>query len=115
ARRMEPQSAEDAVQEIFLDVWKCAGSYDPGRAAESTFVATIARRRLIDRRRRAGRVPAVVDLAGHADGLIARGDGVERQAPLADETAAAKAALAELRPEQRAVLEMLLLDGKTYA
>jgi RNA polymerase sigma-70 factor (ECF subfamily) len=41
--------AEDAVQEIFLDVWKNAGRFDPTQSSETTFVAMIARRRLIDR------------------------------------------------------------------
>ena len=44
--------AEDAVQEIFLDLWKHAGRFDPNVAAEATYVAMIARRRLIDRVRK---------------------------------------------------------------
>ena len=43
--------AEDAVQEVFLAVWESAGRFDPGKGSEVTFVATIARRKLIDRRR----------------------------------------------------------------
>ncbi len=45
--------AEDAVQEIFTDVWRSAGRFDPNQGSEKVFVATIARRRLIDRMRRA--------------------------------------------------------------
>ena len=44
--------AEDAVQEVFLDVWKSAARFDAKRASEKTFVAMIARRRLIDLLRR---------------------------------------------------------------
>lgn len=48
--------AEDLVQEILLEVWRNAGRYDSTRSSEATFVAVIARRRLIDRfRRRAAR------------------------------------------------------------
>ena len=43
ARRFEPGDAEDAVQEIFLDIWRSAASYDPARGSEATFVATITR------------------------------------------------------------------------
>ena len=43
--------AEDAVQEVFLAVWESAGRFDPEKGSEVTFVATIARRKLIDRRR----------------------------------------------------------------
>ena len=57
ARRLAPtaQDAEDAVQEIFLDVWRNAGRFDPEIGSEATFIATIARRRLLDQRRRASR------------------------------------------------------------
>ena len=40
--------AEDAVQEIFLALWKYAGRFDANKGSEITFIATIARRRLID-------------------------------------------------------------------
>src|SRR5678816_3425476 len=54
ARRFSSNSAdaEDATQEIFLDLWRSAARFDPIAASETTFVALIARRRLIDRRRR---------------------------------------------------------------
>lgn len=52
-RQLRTESeAEDAVQEIFLDVWRSAARFDASVASEVTFVAMIARRRLIDRRRR---------------------------------------------------------------
>ena len=40
--------AEDAVQEIFLALWQSANRFDPSKGSEITFIATIARRRLID-------------------------------------------------------------------
>ena len=51
ARRMlrNQDDAEDAVQEIFVDVWKNAGRFDEAQASETTFIAMIARRRIIDR------------------------------------------------------------------
>ena len=49
------EDAEDAVQEVFVELWKSAGRFDPARASDRGFVAMIARRRLIDRRRKAER------------------------------------------------------------
>ena len=45
ARRMLRNSddAEDAVQEIFVDIWKNAGRFDPSQSSETTFIAMIAR------------------------------------------------------------------------
>ncbi|MGQ0627244.1 MAG: RNA polymerase sigma factor [Phycisphaerales bacterium] len=44
--------AEDAVQEVFVRLWRTAGRYDPTRAALVTWVMLIARRYLVDRLRR---------------------------------------------------------------
>ncbi|HEX4451749.1 MAG TPA: sigma-70 family RNA polymerase sigma factor [Kofleriaceae bacterium] len=109
ARRFEPSDAEDAVQEIFLDIWRSAGGYDPARGSEATFVATITRRRLIDRRRMRARRPSATEQV--AD--------LELEAPNVppDTTAdAAKAAdaLGQLRPEQRRVLVLATAHGMSH-
>ncbi|QYU70068.1 sigma-70 family RNA polymerase sigma factor [Leptolyngbya sp. 15MV] len=44
--------AEDAVQEVFVRLWKTAHRYDPKRAALVTWVLLICRRHLVDRLRR---------------------------------------------------------------
>jgi len=54
--------AEDAVQEILVELWRHAGRFDSAVSAESTFVATVARRRLIDRYRRRARQPEATPL-----------------------------------------------------
>jgi RNA polymerase sigma-70 factor (ECF subfamily) len=52
--------AEDAVQEIFVDIWRSARRFDPSVASEATFITMIARRRIYDRLRRADRRPETV-------------------------------------------------------
>ncbi len=47
----DPSDAEDAAQEVFIELWRHAGRFDPAVASEATFVATVARRRLLDRAR----------------------------------------------------------------
>jgi RNA polymerase sigma-70 factor (ECF subfamily) len=44
--------AEDAVQEIFVRLWRTAHRYDPKRAALVTWVMLISRRHLVDKLRR---------------------------------------------------------------
>lgn len=44
--------AEDAVQEVFVRLWKTADRFDPSRAALVTWVLLITRRHLVDRMRR---------------------------------------------------------------
>lgn len=44
--------AEDAVQEVFVRLWRTAGRYDPKRAALVTWVMLLSRRHLVDKLRR---------------------------------------------------------------
>ena len=102
--------AEDAVQDVFIELWKNAGRYDPALASESTYVTMIARRRLIDRQRRAGRAPAVQPLPDEPPAAPAGGDRAE----IVDEAAKAAAVLGELRPDERRVIQMAVYQGLTH-
>lgn len=44
--------AEDAVQEVYVTVWRRARTFDPARAAAMTWLITLARNQCIDRLRR---------------------------------------------------------------
>lgn len=46
------QEAEDAVQEVFVRLWRTADRYDDTRAALVTWVMLISRRHLVDKLRR---------------------------------------------------------------
>lgn len=111
ARRLlgHPREAEDAVQEVFIELWKAAPRFDPSVAAETTFVAMIARRRLIDIRRRIARRPA--DEGALPEELSLEAPQSADQAELQDDAAQAAAALSQLRPEQRRVLQLAVCHG----
>lgn len=100
ARRFEGPDAEDAVQEIFLDLWKSAARFDPAIASEAAFIAMIARRRLIDRKRTRRRRPATQDISE----VPSFPDVVTSGPDVCAEAQQAARALAQLRPEQRQVL-----------
>ncbi|MCA8954132.1 MAG: sigma-70 family RNA polymerase sigma factor [Planctomycetes bacterium] len=104
------EDAEDATQEIFVDVWRSAERYDPGVASELTFLMTIARRRLIDRARRKGRRPATALLEDPTTVPAPAEDRVE----VDDEVRRAQQALAQLKPEQQEVLGLALGQGRTH-
>lgn len=102
--------AEDAVQDVFIELWKNAGRYDPGRSSEPTYVTMIARRRLIDRKRRDARVPGAQPLADEPPAEVVTVARVE----IEDEAAKAAAVLAELRDDERRVIRMAVYDGLTH-
>lgn len=105
--------AEDAVQEIFVRLWRTAGRYDPKRAALVTWVMLISRRHLVDRLRRAkARVrPSMLDERQQqplTEGLLP-GSNVER-----DERMAALLQRINRLPElQRTVVTRAYLGGQT--
>ncbi|MEL6530318.1 MAG: sigma-70 family RNA polymerase sigma factor [Pseudomonadota bacterium] len=73
------KEAEDALQDVYVNLWQRADRYDPERASPISWLATFARNRAIDRLRtgkvRSGAVP------------------VEEAAPLPDDTPLADALL----------------------
>ncbi|NUP08726.1 MAG: sigma-70 family RNA polymerase sigma factor [Polyangiaceae bacterium] len=113
ARRMSPsrEEAEDAVQEVFLDLWRSSARFDPAVASETAFVAMIARRRLIDRRRKRQRAPSTESLA---DAPTPVEPSATRRVESSAEASLAAAALAQLRPEQRIVLVLSACHGLSH-
>lgn len=110
ARRLSrtPADAEDATQEIFLDIWRSAARFDAAQGSDKVFIAMIARRRLIDRLRKITSEPAM-DPVDVLETVTWSDPGTASETSVEAEQAAR--ALQELRPEQREVLELGLLHG----
>ncbi len=114
ARRLSrnDQDADDAAQDIFLDVWRSAPRYDPSLGAEVTFIATIARRRLIDRARKAGRDSPRTTLVVEPEQSGSR-DSAER-IERSDDLGKAQAALETLSSDQQRVLRLSIYHGLSH-
>lgn len=111
ARRMFANrvEAEDAVQEVFIQLWRKAALFDPGKASESTFVGVLARRRLIDLLRRKKSGPTI-EAVESIDVATAPVDHLEE----ADELNQLKQLWAELVPDQQQVLSLSIYNGLSY-
>ena len=111
ARRLSPSNAdaEDAVQEIFVDLWKNAERFREELSAEATFVAMLARRRLVDRLRKFRREldSQPIDEAALQYAAPPTAQPVE----LAEDAARATACLERLRSDERQVLELSIYHG----
>ena len=102
--------AEDAVQEIFVNLWRSADRFDPAVASEATFVAMIARRRLIDRNRARSRQVAAEAIQNAADTTASGASaGLET-----DEADRAARALTSLSTEQQRVLRLSVYRGLSH-
>lgn len=117
ARRFSPSStdAEDAVQEVFIALWENAARFDPNVAGEVTFVAMIARRRLIDRGRKLQRQKKTLNefqiQLPPADSAPATS---ESDAAQSDEVKRVRSAMKELSSDQQHVLTLSIQYGLTH-
>lgn len=104
-----PTDAEDAVQEIFVEIWQQAGRFDKTMASEITYITMIARRRLIDRMRRTNTTPETLSMSKETLEL----SEVQQQdyAELADEAAKAARCLQKLSDQQQKILTLSIHQG----
>jgi RNA polymerase sigma-70 factor, ECF subfamily len=105
--------AEDATQEIFVEIWKSASRYDPQMGSEAVFVTTIARRRLIDRLRAQNRRPPTEEFDEELTPI--EPDAGAAPGALAADVEAARRALEQLNPAQREVLLLGIVEGLTHS
>ena len=106
--------AEDAVQEIFIDLWGSAARFDRKVAGEVAFVATIARRRLIDRLRQKDRKPGM-DSLDNEDFAEANRPSVMAMLEEDADVAVVERVLQSLPPEQREILALSLHEGYSHS
>jgi RNA polymerase sigma-70 factor, ECF subfamily len=104
--------AEEVLQETLLEVWRRAREFDPSRGGVETWVVTIARTRAIDRKRAMGTVARISeDVASQPPPMNAPSVDPSEAAALRQDQARVAAALRELPPEQRVVVELAYFEG----
>ncbi len=109
--------SEDVLQEVFVRVWDHAGSYSPALGAPSAWLVRIARNRAIDRlRSRQVRADLAepMDLMPPAVDKTVSGDP-ERLTGVSEQRRAIDAALDDLPPEQRVLIESAFFEGYTQS
>lgn len=110
----DAQEAEDALQDVYVSVWKRAGSFDSSRASPITWLATLARNRAIDRLRSSRRggaaapVEAAHDIADPAPSALMALEASEDRARLTG-------CIGELEVRFAAAIRSAFFGGFTYA
>lgn len=110
-----PASAEEVAEDVYVQVWHSAATYDPQRGTPLAWTLTICRSRAIDSLRRAD--PAILDPdpAERLDAMTQLGPGLQDLLQASQEHAALHAALTRLQPVQRQVLSLAFFRGLTHA
>jgi len=111
ARRFapDPDSALDAVQEAFLQVWRSAATFRAERAKASTWILTLVHRRAVDLVRREERRQADPLTDDSAAGIAP--EETEEAAWLRFERERVQSALKQLPDVQREALELAYYGG----
>ena len=110
---MNEDTAEELMQEIMLTVWRRAESYDPAKAAASTWLFTIARNRRIDYLRGNSRIEVELD-DEMLDVETIESAPQERYVTDAQSAELLERALARLPHEQRQVMHLSYFRGQSH-
>lgn len=108
ARRIlkDGRDAEDLVHDVFVEVWRCAGEYDPTRSTVRRWLLVRARSRAIDRVRAKLRTRAVLERI-----VRAHVDHEPDDPSLSPDRTLVRAALASLPFELRVLVELGYFAG----
>lgn len=118
--------AEEVLQDVYVNVWRAAQTFDAHRSQPLTWLGSIARHRAIDSLRRQQAQPDTVPLEGPVDPA---GDEDRRPSPelasaepgpmeLLERAASARAlndCMAGLRPEQQQGLALAFYQGLSHS
>jgi RNA polymerase sigma-70 factor (ECF subfamily) len=105
----DPASAEDVLQEVFMQIWRNPNSFIATRGSLGGWLAVVARNRSIDALRRKRPSEPVEDMALASNYNLA--DEAERNSLMEK----ARGVIRLLPMEQRKTLEMAFFDGLTHS
>lgn len=114
------QLADDIAQEAMVILWQRASTFNPQRAALSTWLFTITRNLRLDHYRRAnsgasGRVDPDIDVWNADHQAADLGAGPDELVQASERKLCVHRALAELSPEHAQVLQLSFFDERPHA
>jgi RNA polymerase sigma factor (sigma-70 family) len=107
------EECEEVVLDVFSQVWKTADRYDPKRARVDTWLFMMARSRVLDRLRSRQRRSKVTDAVITLDPPNHQ-TGPDEHVEISERRSQVVAALEQIPPEQRQVLELSYYQGLSH-
>ncbi|MEK0450739.1 MAG: hypothetical protein RL088_3007 [Verrucomicrobiota bacterium] len=110
------EAAQDVVQDVFIQIWERASSYDSTRGKASTWLITLTRNKSIDRLRamqRRARLNSDFEEHGKTDVRFDDRDSLV-DAIQAERTATIRQAISKLNADQQAAIQLAFFDDMPY-
>jgi RNA polymerase sigma-70 factor (ECF subfamily) len=108
----DSSAAQDVVQDVFVELWRHPGRYDPAAGTLRTYLTVLARHRAVDlvrselrrvaRQERSYRLTPAPPMAGAGDAMLA-----------AETAGLVRSAVQSLPATQRQVVQLAYFDGLT--
>lgn len=105
--------AEEVTQEVFLEIWRQSGRFDPERGSALAWMMTIGHRKAVDRVRSA-EAATRRDVAYEQHNQVPDHDVTAEAAHASLEARRVRAALAHLTDVQREAIELAYFGGYTH-
>lgn len=107
--------AEEALQEVFMSVWRNASSYRPGRGSSMAWLSSIARYRALDIRRKLQGDRFSVEMTEMVEDTIAAPDtDLVDKADLSSGARRLEECMQTLSPQQAQAIRLAFLGGLTH-
>ena len=110
----DPGYSEETTQDVYLQVWRSAGNYDPSAGSALAWLLTLAHRRAVDRVRSEEAASSRESRYGAAT-VVRPADHVSDEVISGDERARVTGCLDSLTETQRECIQLAYYDGLTYA
>ncbi|HEY2013871.1 MAG TPA: sigma-70 family RNA polymerase sigma factor [Bryobacteraceae bacterium] len=112
----DPSAAEDITLEVYLQVWRRAGLYLPGRATVTSWLAMLARSRSIDwLRSPQARLAQQSNPLDEVEAFRDAAPDPEHACVDAAHQRAVRRGIEDLAPEQRQVIELAFFSGLSHS
>lgn len=109
----QPALAEEATQDIFLNIWLKAASYDPQRGEPRSWIMSVAHHRVVDLIRSRRRVQSMTDPGGYEtlESLPSKQMPTDEEAERNLEKERIRQALSVLPPAQQEAIILAYYEG----
>ena len=113
----QPDLAEEVVQDVFAQVWREAGRYDPARSTVAGWMVMLTRTRSIDRLRARQARPDVAAAVATSEAmpLPSAERTPESTTLIAEDARLVRGALARLPDQVRSLIELAYYEGLTHS